>query len=169
MLRCFMIEIEPASQDDALLLRNLTHLYAYDFGVVMEWPLDNDGTVFTIGNFDDYFEKPDHTPLLLKYQGHPAGFALVHPWSNPDEAEWDLEEFFIVRQHRRNGLGKALAFHAFDQFRGRWIVRQLPRNEPAIAFWRAILDEYTGGDFEERTIGSEGKWENNAQFFRSRG
>ena len=48
-------------------------------------------------------------------------------------------------------MGKKAARRAFDLFPGNWQVRELLANTPAQAFWRRIIDEYTGGDYVETT------------------
>ena len=38
---------------------------------------------------------------------------------------------------------------------GRWKVEQLAKNKPAVAFWRKVIGEYCGGDFQQRVGQSE--------------
>jgi predicted acetyltransferase len=56
-----------------------------------------------------------------------------------------------MRKYQRRGIGRRFAVTLFDRFPGRWLVGQLPKNERAIAFWRKVIGDYTGGNFEEFT------------------
>lgn len=53
---------------------------------------------------------------------------------------------------RKRGEGKAFAFAVFDQFSGPWQVRQIENADLAKKFWREIIDEYSGGNYEEQAI-----------------
>tara|TARA_Y100000588_G_C13870265_1_gene760018 strand:- start:192 stop:503 length:312 start_codon:yes stop_codon:yes gene_type:complete len=66
--------------------------------------------------------------------------------------DFSVGEFFILRHFRRKGVARAVARELFDRFRGRWEVEQLPLNAPAQAFWQQVVDEYTGGQYEEEDI-----------------
>jgi predicted acetyltransferase len=63
-----------------------------------------------------------------------------------------MSEFFILRGERRRGLGRRAARAVFDRFRGVWEVSQLPGNRPATAFWRSVIQEYTGGGFRDTYV-----------------
>ena len=66
------------------------------------------------------------------------------------EGTRDISEFFIVRRHRRRGVGTEVARLVFDRYPGKWEVTQLTRNVDAQAFWRRVIGAYTGGRYEER-------------------
>lgn len=50
-----------------------------------------------------------------------------------------------------------MSFYVFDKFRGEWEVKQIEGVEYASLFWRKIINEYTGGNFEE-DIYTDKKW-----------
>ena len=83
---------------------------------------------------DAYWTDSDRKAYLFDVDGHPAGFALVR-LTDPIE----LAEFFILRKYRRTGVGTAAAREAIARHAGRWIVTQIPSNEPATAFWRHAI------------------------------
>jgi predicted acetyltransferase len=64
-----------------------------------------------------------------------------------------MSEFFVMKKYRRKGLGKAAAEQIFHLHRGQWEVFQKESNKPAQAFWRKIIDEYTRGQFTDRSEG----------------
>jgi predicted acetyltransferase len=61
----------------------------------------------------------------------------------------DIDEFFVLRRHRRAGVGTAAAALAFARRPGRWEVRESAANVPAQRFWRRAIDAATGGRFDE--------------------
>lgn len=81
----------------------------------------------------------------------PVGFAVVSDTGARADAESsrDLKEFFVVRRHRRDGIGEAFARHVWDQYPGSWLVRVYQGNQPALPFWRRVVGTYTGGKFRE--------------------
>jgi len=79
----------------------------------------------------------------------------------------DLAEFFVLRAYRRRGVGATAARQLFDRFPGRWEVRELAENAPAIASWRRVIDGYTGGDWREHVL-DDNRWCGPVQVFDSR-
>jgi predicted acetyltransferase len=81
-----------------------------------------------------------------------AGFVLacVPPYVTPGR-EYRVNEFFVLRSYRRRRVGKAGAWALFNWLPGKWEVGWLEGNEPAAAFWRRAVAEYTH-DFEEASV-----------------
>jgi predicted acetyltransferase len=69
----------------------------------------------------------------------------------------DVDEFFVLRKYRRQGIASKCATRAFDLFPRRWEVRQVVKNVAAIAFWRKTIASYTHGRFVEIMIDDE-RW-----------
>jgi predicted acetyltransferase len=91
------------------------------------------------------------TSFLVRVDSALAGFVLVRDGAHfAGEGTRDISEFFILRRHRRRGVGTETARRVFDKFRGKWEVTQLTRNVDAQAFWRRVIATYTGGRYEER-------------------
>ncbi len=156
------VELIPIRKNQLHVLRNLYQLYCYDFS---EYFADDDPEQI---NEDGLFE--DRNLDLRRFAGHPgywgylgrmdgrlAGFALVsdqvHRRNGPGRY---VNEFFVLRRYRRRGVGRAMAHLMFDTFRGYWEVTEIAANIPAQMFWRRVIDEYTGGHFEEFTTFEEG-------------
>ncbi len=98
-------------------------------------------------------EDRDHS-LIISESGCRVGFALVNEAPSPylmPGIRYRLPEFFVLRKYRRCGLGRRSGLALLDQFRGRWQLSVLPRNGPAICFWRSILADYPGGLCPEAT------------------
>jgi predicted acetyltransferase len=82
--------------------------------------------------------------------GVPIGFAIVTAAESPVETRTlDLKEFFVVRRHRRSGVGRAFANTVWDRHPGPWLVRVYRGNLPALPFWRGCVADYSGGRFRE--------------------
>jgi predicted acetyltransferase len=75
-----------------------------------------------------------------------------------------VAEFFVLRGMRRLGLATTLALETFRRWPGRWEVRELAANAPAIAFWRKVIGDYTGGRFVELEL-DDHRWRGPVQTF----
>lgn len=82
----------------------------------------------------------------------PIAFGLVGSAEKYDETPGirDMDEFFVVRRHRRSGLGRAFANFLWQQYPGPWLVRVYQRNLPAVPFWRSAISAYTDGGYNEQ-------------------
>lgn len=155
------LKIVPAKMEDRTVLRNLMSLYLHFF---MTWTDDevNEEGIFVYHHLDRYWQEPTRYPYLLKVGGKYAGFVLVRELDRAEQAEYGLEvlgdvkthsiaEFFILEKYRHRNVGKRAAYAIFDRYPGRWFVNQMKQNTGGIAFWRRIIGEYTGGQFNEIT------------------
>jgi len=142
--------VSPASAADESVLRNLAQLYAYDFADIMGWDIPDTGR-FPDAIVDGCFDGGHRHAFLLRAGERLAGFAIVDTRSrlSGDGDVRDMAEFFVARTVRRRGVGAAAARALFDRFGGRWEVRQTAQNTAALAFWRTVIANYTGGAFTE--------------------
>src|SRR5512138_650387 len=136
------IEVQQASLEDKVVLRNLMELYAYDFSEFDQCDVDEHG-LFGYERLDHYWTEPGRYPFLVRVEGKLAGLVLVRTL---DESMTDpirsIAEFFILRKYRHQGVGKVVAHLIFDKFPGQWSVAQVENNHPAQAFWRKVIAEY---------------------------
>jgi predicted acetyltransferase len=91
---------------------------------------------------------PPNSGFYLFIKKKPAGFAIRDELNGRS----DIAEFYILPCYREKGYGKRFACALFDRFPGPWQVRQIVTATEAIAFWRAVIDAYTEGAYEEVTI-----------------
>jgi predicted acetyltransferase len=135
------------------LLERLGELYLYDFSEFAGWDLGEDGRFDHDGWARGLWADPDHTALLLRVGGKPAGFAIVsrHSPLAPDRPTWYMAEFFVMRRFRRRGIGALVARAVFGRFPGPWHVLQMKQNVAAQAFWRRTIGELLGHPAEEFT------------------
>ncbi len=144
----FEIELQEASRADRSVLRNLLELYIYDFSEYTGDDLDEHG-YFGYDYLDRYWTEAGRFPFLVKVLGKLAGLVLVRDVDEDGILVHHMAEFFILRKYRRRSAGRQAACQAFDRFPGLWHVSELAENLPAIAFWRKIIHQYTGGNLTE--------------------
>jgi predicted acetyltransferase len=163
------IQILPVPVEQAGVLENLMYLYLYDFSEFTGDEVDEQG-LFTDEHLHLYWIEPGRYPFLIQVDGMHAGFVLVRRL--PTEGEGvsnspahSIAEFFILRKYRRQKIGQQAAWSIFDRFPGRWLVGEISENLPAQAFWRKIIGEYTGGNYQEVQLPG---WDGPTQEFYSR-
>jgi predicted acetyltransferase len=143
------IRVEDANQAQTVV-RNLFVPYAHELAPMAGLDVRDDGTFGLPPSFAADWPLAGVHPFLFRADGKLAGFALVRQIAT-DPVTHEIGEFFVLRKYRRAGVGNRAACTLFDRFPGRWEVRELLANTPAQAFWRRIIADYTGGDFEDRT------------------
>jgi predicted acetyltransferase len=150
------LEIRRVDRSREAVMRNLLELYCHDMA---EWFLLDAGED---GRYSYPAEKVwnDQVDVYLASLGAiPIAFALVgpaEPFGGAPGAK-DLDELFVVRRHRRGGIGKTLAADVWDRYPGRWLVRVYQGNPPALAFWREVVADHTRGAFREETRSLSGR------------
>ena len=104
-----------------------------------------------------WFADDSAHPLIILKDDKPAGFALVSrpPRNQREHVDYRMSEFFIAVDARRLGVGKDAARLIFDRFGGSWEITEFLYNLPAVAFWRAVVNEYTQGRFREASAHGE--------------
>jgi predicted acetyltransferase len=147
------VTLTPASRAEQPILARLLALYLHDLSVFFPIAPDPDGR-FVYPRLSAYWEEPEaRFPFMVRAGSELAGFALATRGSpaSADPGVYDVAEFFVLRGLRRTGVGRRAAELLWSRLPGRWVVRVLERNEPALPFWRAAIAEHTGGAFREET------------------
>ena len=140
------LEITVAQPHERVALENLMQLYIHDFSE--QWADQARGEVGADGRFepyplDAYWAEPERIPLLIRRGGHLAGFALLNTHSHSGRAiDRSVAEFFILRKHRRGGVGLAVAQAIFARYPGVWEAAVARRNTGALPFWRKVAASY---------------------------
>jgi len=154
--------LNPATKDDAGLLSNLLELYIHDLSAAFpSVELGSDGR-FGYGKLERYWSEPDrHFPFLIRCDSRVVGFVLVTRGSpaSDDPNVFDVAEFFVIRRHRRSGVGRRAAMLLWNRLPGSWIVRAFEGVPGAVPFWRSVVAEFTSGAAEEfKRPGSPYAW-----------
>lgn len=148
------VTLEAAARDQRGTFENLFQLYTHDFSEY--WAgraygeLNEDGLFGAYEHLDAYWSEPRHTPLLIRADGHLAGFALVNDVAHSGLAtDFSMAEFFIARKHRRTGVGQAAATAVIAARPGQWDIAVIRRNTGAQAFWHRVAASVAGSAVQE--------------------
>ncbi|MEP7012320.1 MAG: GNAT family N-acetyltransferase [Acidobacteriota bacterium] len=156
-----VVVLDLATLSDETTLSNLLELYAHDLSDTFGLELGAEGR-YGYEKLPLYWSEPDRRfPYFIHLGTQLAGFALVTKGSPglDDPQVFDMAEFFVVRRHRRSGVGRQAAFLLWDRLPGRWFVRVAEGNRHGQSFWESVIREYTGGEFTETVRpGSSQAW-----------
>lgn len=155
------VVLEPATLRDAAVLSNLLELYSHDLSDVFALEPGVDGR-FGYEKLALYWSEPEsRLPFLIRAGTRLAGFALVTRGlpASGDHDDCDIAEFFVLRRHRRHGVGRRAAFLLWNRLAARWTVRVSEGNQEGLRFWVKAIAEYTGGTaVETMRSGSPHAW-----------
>jgi predicted acetyltransferase len=163
------VELVPVSSSEEPTLSRLMQLYAYDFSEFADMEIGEDA-LFRVGEtVSRCWSDPRRHAFFCRVDGLLAGFVILDERSRltGDPEVMDVAELFVLRKHRRKGVGYACAAIAFALFSRKWEVRQQARNHAASLFWRKTIQRYTGGLFAETQIDDE-RWKGPVQAFDGR-
>lgn len=152
------VHVVAAARVQEPILTNLLEPYIHDFSEFHFVELGQDGR-FGYKGLSDYWTEPDHHPFLITADNKLAGFALVKKARalTGDHQVWDMAEFFVVRAHRKQGVGLAAAHQVWKLFPGPWQVRVMNVNRGALEFWQRAIDTFAGQHIDPAPIERDGK------------
>lgn len=148
------VELRVPSRSDRGLIRRMMELYSYDFSEYEDSDLDEHG-LFGYGDLDYFWFEPTHAAFMVTVDGQLAGFVLVDNDVQVEGSERAICEFFVMRKYRRRGVGKQVAIEVFERLPARWEAAVIETNNPAKAFWRTVIGDYTGGNFQETELDND--------------
>jgi len=143
------VKLEPVKFEQKELLYNLYQYYRYDFSKYTEEDVGLDGR-FAI-DLEHYWIDPRWNPFFICNGERIIGFLVVlfENYDTEPDPTHVIYDFLILSKYRKRGLGKKAATEAFDLFKANWKVVQIKKNEPAILFWRNVVNHYTSGQYTE--------------------
>ena len=159
---CDLATLDPATPEDASVLSDLLELYQFELRTIFALARGPDGC-FGYARLPPYWSEPEtHFPFLIRVGERVAGFALATRGSpaSDDPIVLDVAEFFVRTTERRAGVARRAASLLWDRLPGRWTVRVAEANATGLAFWSAVVRDYTRGTF---TVGTQA---GSAQMFR---
>ncbi|HEY1463123.1 MAG TPA: GNAT family N-acetyltransferase [Terriglobales bacterium] len=139
------VEVIPAAKEHEPALDDLLQLYAQDFREFHEIPLDENGR-FHYNPLPLYWSDPARHAFLVKVDDSVAGFIFVKRGSevSGNQDVWDMAEFFVMREFRRQGIGTQIAHEIWRRFPGSWEVRVMEANTFAMEFWVNAITRLIG-------------------------
>ncbi len=153
------VAIDEAGPADAEVLRSLWQLHLHDRSDVDGADLDDRGH-FVDPGLNRVGPGSGRLAYLIRVEGRPAGFALVDRQGVLAEGGGGhaIARFFVVRKHRRRGVGGRAAAEVLRRHPGRWEVRQAAGDVAARSFWRGVIDRCAAGQFEESALDDRRWW-----------
>jgi len=148
------LRLDRVRADERQTLANLLELYVHDLSAAFEVDIGPDGR-FGYPKLDAYFNEPaSRFAYLIRRGGDLLGFALVTRGSPAvdDPEVLDVAEYFVLRRHRRSGVGGAAVHRLLRMHPGRWVVRVSEANRGAHAFWQRTIDAFVGRPVEPGTF-----------------
>ena len=96
------VTVDLALAFEQPLLEGLMQFYQYDFSEMepdgsADYELEADGLFHPYKFLPDYWRDPTRTPLVIRRDGRPVGFALLNQHSHLDggHVERNMAEFFV--------------------------------------------------------------------------
>ena len=142
------VTLDPCSASRRPALEAMFQLYTHDFSE--QWAATDRGDLEETGRFADYpyldlyWTDADRSAWLIRANGRLAGFALLNTYSHSGlPTDHDMAEFFVVRKHRRSGVGRAAAMRLIGERVGQWELAVARANVGALSFWRGVANAMT--------------------------
>ena len=158
------VTLEAAGREDRATIANLFQLYVHDF--TEQWAgtergeLQPDGLFPPYPYLDSYWQEARRWPYLILAGGNLAGFVLINDVSHSGRPlDFAVAEFFVVRKHRRDGVGREAARMAIARRPGQWELAVARRNAAAQAFWRGVSAELASPGTVEESVQDDDLWD----------
>jgi predicted acetyltransferase len=120
------LEVRIATPNERLPLYRMLELYQHDLSDIWDQDIDTHGEYgYTL---DRYWNASDCWPYLFLASGKLAGFALVDRRVRIPGDDFWMDQFFVLKKYRRQGIGSAAAATVLDAHQGHWQVGQMPAN-----------------------------------------
>ena len=155
------VSLEAISPERRPVLEAMFQLYTHDFSEY--WEGQDRGELSETGQFDAYpgldryWAEMDRSAWFIRVDGHLAGFALLSGHSHSGlPADFDIAEFFVVRKHRRAGVGFEAARQLIVARSGQWEIAVVRANVAALGFWRRVASGFSPRA-DEQTLNDE-RW-----------
>ncbi len=150
----FEFELRPGVSSDRVVVDRLVELYLYDYSEFDGFDVDEHG-MYRYDDLDYYWMEKDREILVFKVNGKWAGFAMISEDVLLDGAQRSIDNFFVMRKYRRQGVGALAARTIFERTPAAWEICILSNNTPACAFWRRMVNDYTQDAWNETTLDNE--------------
>jgi len=149
------VKLRIATDGDKNKLKNLQQLYLHDLS---EYTVNldvNSNGIFENNDLDFYYSKEELIPLVVEYKAEVIGFIFLNkPPFAPMDCDYCINEFFILRKYRGQGLALEAIKELFSSYSGKYMMLELVENKTAISFWRKVLAIH-GCEYEETEIMDE--------------
>jgi predicted acetyltransferase len=151
--------LTPALRAQGPIIQNLVQLYTHDFSEF--WAGTPKGDLRPDGRFDpypleDYWTQRGWSAALIFSDGVLAGFVLINDRAHSGlPVDHNIGEFFVLRKHRGQGVGRRAAQSIFTQQPGRWEIAVARKNVRARDFWRKAIDAPQAANVQELDVATD--------------
>ena len=133
-----MIELRELADEQHDIVERFWQLFLHDLSEFRDSHPDEHGS-FKRHHLEPYLAPdPDRVAYVVHGPTGPIGFALVCGLSSDTRR---LDQFFVVRSQRREGVGRAAAEATVRRHPGHWEVGFQNENPTAARFWRRLAAE----------------------------
>ena len=129
------VELIAVTEHEKSVLANLLQFHRYDLSAARGYEVTDHGT-YIYRLLDHDFLEPDRDAFLLRHDGALAGFVMSRALPT---GEREVSEFFVMRSHRRAGVGTRAAEALFAMHPGRWVVAYDDHNPDGSDFWPDVF------------------------------
>lgn len=131
------------------ILENLFRYYVYDLSECAGQSPDGDGRYsFNAEALNLYWMDAGHVPYFIIAGGEIVGFALIRKYPNAPEV-LDIEQFFVLRKFKRQGIGKKALAQILLSHPGKWQIRVLKENIKGLKFWLTAVNSLVGNTYQQ--------------------
>lgn len=143
------IRLESVRERDRDILFRLLQYSLFEESISDQNEMNEDA-LFEYRWFDAYFTDEDREAFFIREQGTDKllGFAMVNTYMQRSDAGHSIAEFMVIPKYRRMGVGQKAALACFERFKGNWEVSPSYGSAQAHAFWKRVIDAYTGKEIE---------------------
>lgn len=144
------VHLRIATRKDLTTLARLSQLYRHDLNQFSGQDIGPDAA-FDDSDLVQYLDNAQYRAHLFCVDEQLAGFGLVNLNSHSieDESVRNLDDFFILRKWRRQGVGFESARLLLSDHPGLWQVNKRTYNRAAMAFWDRVIHSVSVGDVRE--------------------
>lgn len=137
------VKLEKIEVQDKEVLENIYQFYLYDMSVYNNEDIDSMG-LYDVEFLNLFFKEEGLTAFFIKIDKKIGGVILLQSdkWAPSSGEDYYISEFFVLKKYRRNGVGKKALKELFSLYPGKYVLGQLPNNNPAIDFWKSVYFEY---------------------------
>lgn len=140
-------------EKDKNIIYHLMQLYMYELSFFEDetatFTMLDSGLYVMNKYVERYWQEENRHPYILKCNNKLAGFVLQRFNENNMN---EIAEFFVLNKYRKIGAGSFMANKMFEQYKGKWEVSTLKKNERSQKFWRITIKNFTNNNFEEKYI-----------------
>lgn len=148
-----LIEIYKENEE---ILSNLLSLYLHDLSEFSSEITISQNGLYEFDAIDEYLSKTNLHALLIKVDNNIAGFILLSESPYVKEGcDLCIQEFFILKNYRRNGIGNMALNLLYKKYIGKYCLMIMGKNIIALNFWRNS-HKLNNISFEEGILPSDG-------------